>query len=217
MGYNPGGGDDDDDVAEGEDGDDGAEASSGEEEEDEEGGGAGDESGGDEGEEAAGRWAHALLASPPAKGGGGAAGGGDDEEAEAGRRGLEEFAASAGVAQPTGHTLATTAVSTTVPFLMKAQLREYQHVGLDWLVALYEKQLNGILADEMVCARIHSLIHPQSSPHSLTSAHPRPTFFLGPGQDDPDDQPAGAPGVRARHLGPAPDCGAHVGDAELGD
>ncbi len=32
---------------------------------------------------------------------------------------------------------------------MKAQLREYQHVGLDWLVALYEKQLNGILADEM--------------------------------------------------------------------
>jgi len=169
MGYNPGGGDDDDDVAEEgeEDGDDGAEASSGEEEEDEEGGGAGDESGGDEGEEAAGRWAHALLASPPAKGGG-AAGGDDDEEAEAGRRGLEEFAASAGVAQPTGHTLATTAVSTTVPFLMKAQLREYQHVGLDWLVALYEKQLNGILADEMVCARIHSLIHPQSSPHSLT-------------------------------------------------
>jgi hypothetical protein len=108
----------------------------------------GGDSGCDEGEEAAGRWAHALLASPPAKGGAGDAAA--DEEAEAGRRGLEQFAAQAGVAQPTGHTLATTSVSTRVPFLMKAQLREYQHVGLDWLVALYEKQLNGILADEMV-------------------------------------------------------------------
>jgi hypothetical protein len=36
-----------------------------------------------------------------------------------------------------------------VPFLLKHQLREYQHIGLDWLVTLYEKKLNGILADEM--------------------------------------------------------------------
>uniref|UniRef100_A0A3Q3QWL4 Helicase ATP-binding domain-containing protein n=1 Tax=Monopterus albus TaxID=43700 RepID=A0A3Q3QWL4_MONAL len=27
--------------------------------------------------------------------------------------------------------------------------REYQHIGLDWLVTMYEKKLNGILADEM--------------------------------------------------------------------
>ena len=211
MGYNPGAGDDDDDVADGEEDGDGAEASSGEEEEDDEGG-AGDESGGDEGEEAAGRWAHALLASPPAKGGG-AGGGGGDEEAEAGRRGLEEFAASAGVAQPTGHTLATTAVSTTVPFLMKAQLREYQHVGLDWLVALYEKQLNGILADEMVrpSVGIPVFLCLPFLTHAVLA------LIAGPGQDDSDHQPAGAPGVRARHLGPAPDCGSDLGHAQLGD
>ena len=58
---------------------------------------------------------------------------------------LEAMAA----AQPTGYTLATTQVKTPVPFLLKGQLREYQHIGLDWLVTLYHKHLNGILADEM--------------------------------------------------------------------
>ena len=28
-------------------------------------------------------------------------------------------------------------------------MREYQHVGLDWLVTINENKLNGILADEM--------------------------------------------------------------------
>lgn len=37
-----------------------------------------------------------------------------------------------------------------VPFLLKFPLREYQHIGLDWLVGLYCRGLNGILADEMV-------------------------------------------------------------------
>lgn len=36
-----------------------------------------------------------------------------------------------------------------MPFLLKHTLREYQHIGLDWLVSLYEKRINGILADEM--------------------------------------------------------------------
>jgi E1A-binding protein p400 len=40
-------------------------------------------------------------------------------------------------------------VQTPVPFLLKHTLREYQHIGLDWLVSLYQKKLNGILADEM--------------------------------------------------------------------
>jgi SNF2 family DNA or RNA helicase len=40
-------------------------------------------------------------------------------------------------------------VKTPVPFLLKYPLREYQHIGLDWLVTLYKKRLNGILADEM--------------------------------------------------------------------
>lgn len=40
-------------------------------------------------------------------------------------------------------------VSTKVPFLLKFPLREYQHIGLDWLVTMYDRKLNGILADEM--------------------------------------------------------------------
>ena len=36
-----------------------------------------------------------------------------------------------------------------MPFLLKHTLREYQHVGLDWLATMFEKRLNGILADEM--------------------------------------------------------------------
>ena len=40
-------------------------------------------------------------------------------------------------------------VKTKVPVMLRGTLREYQQVGLDWLVTLYEKNLNGILADEM--------------------------------------------------------------------
>lgn len=40
-------------------------------------------------------------------------------------------------------------VKTPVPFLLRGDLREYQHIGLEWLVTMYEKKLNGILADEM--------------------------------------------------------------------
>jgi E1A-binding protein p400 len=40
-------------------------------------------------------------------------------------------------------------VKTSIPFLIKHPLREYQHVGLDWLATMYEHRLNGILADEM--------------------------------------------------------------------
>ncbi|KAL0093523.1 SNF2 family N-terminal domain-containing protein [Phycomyces blakesleeanus] len=50
---------------------------------------------------------------------------------------------------PTGTTLKTTNVDTPIPFLLRGTLREYQHVGLDWLASLYSNGLNGILADEM--------------------------------------------------------------------
>ncbi|KAL0043449.1 hypothetical protein WJX79_004963 [Trebouxia sp. C0005] len=40
-------------------------------------------------------------------------------------------------------------VHTKVPFLLKHGLREYQHIGLDWLMTIYTRRLNGILADEM--------------------------------------------------------------------
>lgn len=36
-----------------------------------------------------------------------------------------------------------------MPFLLRGVLREYQLIGLDWLVTMHEKHLNGILADEM--------------------------------------------------------------------
>ena len=36
-----------------------------------------------------------------------------------------------------------------MPFLLKHGLREYQHIGLDWLMTIYTRRLNGILADEM--------------------------------------------------------------------
>lgn len=45
--------------------------------------------------------------------------------------------------QPTGCTLSSTKVKTKVPVLLKHTLREYQHVGLDWLVTMFEKKLNG--------------------------------------------------------------------------
>ncbi|TYI16644.1 hypothetical protein ES332_A08G269000v1 [Gossypium tomentosum] len=62
---------------------------------------------------------------------------------------IADAAAAARSAQPTGNTFLTTNVRTKFPFLLKHPLREYQHIGLDWLVTMYEKRLNGILADEM--------------------------------------------------------------------
>ncbi len=38
-----------------------------------------------------------------------------------------------------------------------ARLREYQMVGLQWMVSLYNNHLNGILADEMGCAAVQTL------------------------------------------------------------
>ena len=37
----------------------------------------------------------------------------------------------------------------TQPYLLNNKLREYQLIGLNWLVALNENKINGILADEM--------------------------------------------------------------------
>uniref|UniRef100_A0A8C6Y1N0 Snf2-related CREBBP activator protein n=1 Tax=Naja naja TaxID=35670 RepID=A0A8C6Y1N0_NAJNA len=62
---------------------------------------------------------------------------------------ITDIAAAAESLQPKGYTLATTQVKTPIPYLLRGTLREYQHIGLDWLVTMYEKKLNGILADEM--------------------------------------------------------------------
>ncbi|GAY32612.1 hypothetical protein CUMW_003290 [Citrus unshiu] len=78
--------------------------------------------------------------------------GGSEKKSEEGRESenrIADAAAAARSAQPTGITFSTTQVRTKFPFLLKFPLREYQHIGLDWLVTMYEKRLNGILADEM--------------------------------------------------------------------
>ncbi|KAK9301725.1 hypothetical protein QLX08_006019 [Tetragonisca angustula] len=62
---------------------------------------------------------------------------------------MDNVAALAESIQPKGNTLLTTSVVTKIPFLLKHPLREYQHIGLDWLVTMYDRKLNGILADEM--------------------------------------------------------------------
>lgn len=62
---------------------------------------------------------------------------------------ITDIAAGAQSLQPKGNTLSTATIQTKVPFLLKGQLREYQLIGLDWLVQMYEKKLNGVLADEM--------------------------------------------------------------------
>ncbi|XP_030610402.1 helicase SRCAP isoform X2 [Archocentrus centrarchus] len=77
---------------------------------------------------------------------------GDGSPSSSGSRPKKEIshiAATAESLQPKGYTLATTKVKTPIPFLLHGTLREYQHIGLDWLVTMYEKKLNGILADEM--------------------------------------------------------------------
>ena len=72
-----------------------------------------------------------------------------EKEKHEGESSLEEYANLAAELAPTGNTLDTTTVKTKVPFLLKHTLREYQHIGLDWMVSLFERSLNGILADEM--------------------------------------------------------------------
>eukprot|EP01113_Clastostelium_recurvatum_P048888 TRINITY_DN897_c3_g1_i5.p1 TRINITY_DN897_c3_g1~~TRINITY_DN897_c3_g1_i5.p1 ORF type:complete len:1290 (-),score=442.72 TRINITY_DN897_c3_g1_i5:648-4265(-) len=74
---------------------------------------------------------------------------GDNNDPQTDKDRISMAARAAEEAQPTGTTLSTTQVKTKVPFLLRGELREYQHIGLDWLVTMYDKKLNGILADEM--------------------------------------------------------------------
>ncbi|XP_039909896.2 helicase SRCAP-like, partial [Hirundo rustica] len=120
----------------------------------------------DEEEEEEGEAQEGGAAAPPGEGRGGGAGGGAAAAAAepapaqvtpatpapagpAPKKEISDIAAAAESLQPKGYTLATTQVKTPIPHLLRGTLREYQHIGLDWLVTMYEKKLNGILADEM--------------------------------------------------------------------
>lgn len=59
---------------------------------------------------------------------------------------LNNVAALAQSIQPKGNTLSSTNVVTPIPILLRHTLREYQHIGLDWLVTMHDRKLNGILA-----------------------------------------------------------------------
>ena len=52
----------------------------------------------------------------------------------------------------------TSSSKSKLPFLLRGQLREYQEVGLQWLVAMEARKLNGILADEMGLGKLLKLI-----------------------------------------------------------
>lgn len=59
-----------------------------------------------------------------------------------------------GVVSPAPLLCCASACCSQAPFLLKGQLREYQLIGLNWLVSLNQRRLNGILA---VCS-CHSAV-----------------------------------------------------------
>ncbi|KFB48687.1 AGAP006165-PB-like protein [Anopheles sinensis] len=88
--------------------------------------------------------------SSSAAGGGSAASSSSPEKSQSAKDDmLNDAAAIAESIQPKGNTLSSTSVVTPIPILLKHSLREYQHIGLDWLVTMHDRKLNGILADEM--------------------------------------------------------------------
>lgn len=63
-------------------------------------------------------------------------------------RDIAEVAAATELILPKGSAKTTSSTHSPVPFLLHGSLREYQQIGVDWLVNLHKKHLNGILADE---------------------------------------------------------------------
>ncbi|XP_054906489.1 E1A-binding protein p400 isoform X7 [Poeciliopsis prolifica] len=63
-------------------------------------------------------------------------------------RDIAEVAAATELLLPKGSLRITTSAHSPAPALLHGLLREYQQIGVDWLVSLHKKRLNGILADE---------------------------------------------------------------------
>ncbi|XP_014866025.1 PREDICTED: E1A-binding protein p400 isoform X2 [Poecilia mexicana] len=63
-------------------------------------------------------------------------------------RDITEVAAATELLLPKGSLRITSSTRSPAPVLLHGLLREYQQIGVDWLVNLHKKRLNGILADE---------------------------------------------------------------------
>ncbi|KAM4577938.1 E1A-binding protein p400 isoform 9-T9 [Fundulus diaphanus] len=63
-------------------------------------------------------------------------------------RDIAEVAAATELLLPKGSLRITSSTHGPAPILLHGLLREYQQIGVDWLVNLHKKRLNGILADE---------------------------------------------------------------------
>ncbi|XP_060893624.1 E1A-binding protein p400 isoform X6 [Labrus mixtus] len=63
-------------------------------------------------------------------------------------RDIAEVAATTELILPKGSFRTTSSTRSPAPILLHGSLREYQQIGVDWLVNLNKKHLNGILADE---------------------------------------------------------------------
>uniref|UniRef100_A0A8D0CN15 E1A binding protein p400 n=1 Tax=Scleropages formosus TaxID=113540 RepID=A0A8D0CN15_SCLFO len=64
------------------------------------------------------------------------------------QRDIAEVAAATELLLPKGLARITSSVRGAAPFLLHGPLREYQQIGVDWLISLHKRRLNGILADE---------------------------------------------------------------------
>ena len=72
------------------------------------------------------------------------------------RNTISGASASTKNSKKTRHLVPISEAGVQVPFLLKHTMREYQHIGLDWLMTIYTRRLNGILADEMGLGKNHT-------------------------------------------------------------
>ena len=107
---------------------------------------------------------------------------------------------------------------TRQPDMLRAgRLREYQLIGLQWMVSLYNNRLNGILADEMVRLVRRLCVRCSSAARGWTPvfySHP-PPLLAGPGQDGAGDGSHRVPVGDQGQPGAAPDYCAQRGDGQL--
>lgn len=66
----------------------------------------------------------------------------------------------------------------TTPSYIKGEMRDYQLRGLNWLISLYENNINGILADEMGLGMFYLYAHQWQYNGCVVSFHTINKFFF---------------------------------------